>query len=245
MDPKPHHEQNITHHVARFPPANFLSLPAELRQEILLSQTPFPSQTSHERFGVLMRFGILQRVDATRQKNRALMKVHPDMVDDVLYQDKKEMEAFEQECKETYGISMEGLLHRVIFWNPYNYSNRVSLRSEFAWLRGSYPAFSDELKYLEERSIFELLQSRSYNVRSDVLLTVELGQKERQMREAFDECSDMVGIDKRGKRIRMILCFIPIHIAAHILGYLLVSGSVFAIGLTSLYLSETFRACTE
>lgn len=60
-----------------------------------------------------MRFRILPRADAIRQRARALMEVHPEMIGDVLHCGKKKRNALPRECRETYGELAESLVLRL------------------------------------------------------------------------------------------------------------------------------------
>lgn len=207
-----HHEQKPAQQSARSPPANFLTLPAELRQAILLLETPFPSQTSHERLGVLMHFGILQRAEATQRRIRTLMKVHPEMIGDVSYATKNDIEALDRECQETHGESMERLRLRLssynlnaFYYSPLCWNRRQAIREQAKCWRSFWPRLRKEIDYLEEKWIFELMQRHSYQVDSETYLEDELQQKDQQMRSALDSYSESSGIGERGEKTKRLL----------------------------------------
>lgn len=205
-------------------------------------EMPFPIQTSYKRLGVLMRFGIFQRADTTRQRNRDLMKVHPRIKNDVLYREEKEMEALDRECRQLHGKPMEKLTLQFASWNPYKNSARAMIRAGFEILRRTYPpSLSDELTYLEEKSIFELLRRCSYNFCSDHHLTSESVQKDRQMRYALDTYSDTGGSDKLGREIKMVLATLPIFTLTQVVGYSFSHKHFIVWSFAGLCCSEMFR----
>lgn len=122
-----------------------------------------------------MRFGILQRTDATRQRARTLMVVHPEIIGDVLHCEKKKMKTLVRECQETYGESTERLVLRL---RKRDLRDRDKIRERATNLKLEFPTLRIEIDYLEEKWIFELLRRRRYAMSSDFRLEAELRQKD-------------------------------------------------------------------
>lgn len=77
-------------------------------------------------------------------------------------------------------------------------------------MRDSLPHIRDEINYLEEKWISELLRGRSYLVGFDHCLEHEFRQKKKQMRSALDRYSDMSGIGETGETVKMAIKTFPI-----------------------------------
>lgn len=121
-----------------------------------------------------MHFGILQRAEATQRRIRTLMKVHPEMIGDVSYATKNDIEALDRECQETHGESMERLRLRLssynlnaFYYSPLCWNRRQAIREQAKCWRSFWPRLRKEIDYLEEKWIFELMQRHSYQVDSE------------------------------------------------------------------------------